>query len=173
MEKEYKSYKELNGNSIGKWAAQLDMDKHRELTEEEMNVFFKMNLNEKEVEKDEKGAFAGLLDGWNGVNLIYKRLLIHSFTMSKAAMLCCGYMVTSPGEAVMMTNYMQYRCFIHKITHIDMNALSTRIIPMGWFDQEVLRNYWDKQKYVTETGHLANMLDNPEYGLSISVHHLK
>lgn len=173
MEKEYKSYKELNGNSIGKWAAQLDMDKHRELTEEEMNVFFKMNLNEKEVEKDEKGAFASLLDGWNGVNIIYRRLPSHSFTMSKAAMLCCGLMVTSPGEAAMMTNYMQYRCFIHKITHIDMNMLSTRIIPMGWFDQETLRNYWNKQKYVTETGHLANMLDNPEYGLSISVHHLK
>ena len=63
MGNKYKSYKELNGNSIGKWAVQLDMDKHRELTEEEMNVFFKMNLNEKEVEKDEKGAFAGLLDG--------------------------------------------------------------------------------------------------------------
>lgn len=173
MEKKYKSYKELNENSIGKWAVDLDRESHRELTQQEIETFFSCKLNESNIEKDERGLFEELLNGWNGVNLIHKCLFVHSFSMSKAAKLFCGSMITSPGEAVMMVNYIQYRCYINKITYVDMDVLSTRIMPMGWFSQGTLQNFWDKQKYVTETGYLANMLDNPEYGLSISVHNLK
>lgn len=167
MKAEYKSYKELGGDSIAKWAAQLDVAERIEMTKEEAGVFLGMNKHEAEVERDKDGSFAGLLGGWNGVNLIYKRLQLHSFTMSKAAMVYCGFVVESPGEAVMMLNYFQYRCFINKIKHVDMNALGTRIMPMGWFSKDVLRDFWKRQKYVTEDNSLANMLDNPKFGNSI------
>ena len=50
-----------------------------------------------------------------------------------------------------------------------MKELGTRIMPNGWFSKDVLQDFWERQKYVTETGILANMLDNPEFGTSISV----
>lgn len=167
MKTEYKSYKELGSDSIAKWAAQLDVAERIEMTEEEAGVFLGMKRHEAEVERDRDGSFAGLLSGWNGVNLIYKRLQLHSFTMSKAAMVYCGFVIESPGEAVMMLNYFQYRCFINETKHVDMNALGTRIMPMGWFSKDVLREFWERQKYVTEDNRLANMLDNPEFGSSI------
>lgn len=167
MEKKYKTYKELDGGSIGRWAEELDQRQKKELTHNEMDTFFLMDRCEKDIEKDGKGLFKELLAGWNGVAIINKRLTVHSFTLSKAAMLCCGNMVASPGEAVMMLNYIQYRCHRHKIKHVDMNALMQRIMPMGWFDKETLQEFWEKQKYVTESDHLANMLDNPEFGLTI------
>lgn len=161
----YKSYKELNSSSIEEWARELDECPKRELTSDESDVFMRMGLLEKEIENDKD--FDNLLKGWNGVALFYKRLLIHTYTMTKAAKVCCCMMIDSPGEMVMMANYIQYRCHLHKIKHVDMRALSEKIMPMGWFDKETLSTFWDKQKYESESGHLLNMLDNPEFGLSI------
>ena len=171
MEKIYKSYKDLTEHSIEEWARELDECPKRELTSEESFAFMNMGLTEKEVEKDKD--FETLLKGWNGVALLHKRLLVHSYTMTKAVKICCGMMINSPGEMVMMANYIQYKCHRHQIKHVDMRALSEKIMPMGWFDMETLSKFWDKQKYVTESGGLANMLDSPEYGLSIRVHNLK
>lgn len=161
----YKSYKELNSSSIEEWAKELDCERKRELSGEESHAFMTMALTEKEVEKDKD--YEMLLKGWNGVALLHKRLLIHTYTMTKAAKICCGMMIASPGEMVMMANYIQYRCHLHKIKHVDMRALSEKIMPMGWFDKETLSTFWDKQKYESESGYLLNMLDNPELGLSI------
>ena len=161
----YKSYKELNSSSIEEWAKELDCEQKRELSGEESQAFMTMALTEKEVEKDKD--YEMLLQGWNGVALLHKRLLIHTYTMTKAAKICCGMMIASPGEMVMMANYIQYRCHLHKIKHVDMRALSEKIMPMGWFDKETLSTFWDKQKYESESGQLLNMLDNPEFGLSI------
>lgn len=169
MKKEYKSYKELNENSVGEWAAQLDVAGRRELTEKEAELFLKSSFIEERIEEAKNDGFKELLDGWNGLNLIYRRLQLHSFSMSKAAMLWCGILVSSPGEAVMMVNYMQYRCHLFHINYVDMKELGTRIMPNGWFSKDVLQDFWERQKYVTETGILANMLDNPEFGTSISV----
>lgn len=167
MEMKYKSYKELNSSSIEEWARELDVCPKRELTSDESYAFMRMGLLEKEIEKDKDKDFDNLLKGWNGVALLHQRLLIHTYTMTKAAKVCCGMMINSPGEMVMMANYIQYRCHRHKIKHVDMRALSEKIMPMGWFDQDTLRNFWDKQKYESESKQLLNMLDNPEFGLSI------
>jgi hypothetical protein len=161
----YKSYKELNSSSIEEWAKELDCEQKRELTTEETELFLEAALVEKYVENSLD--FEEKIKGWNGVNLLHKRLSVHDFTMSKASQLCCGMMIASPGEMVMMANYIQYRCHLHKIKHVDMRALSEKIMPMGWFDKETLSKFWDKQKYESESGHLLNMLDNPEFGLSI------
>lgn len=163
----YKSYKELNSSSIEEWALELDKCPKRELTSDESYAFMCMGLLEKDIEKDKDKDFDNLLKGWNGVALLHKRLLIHTYTMTKAAKVCCGMMINSPGEMVMMANYIQYRCHRHKIKHVDMRALSEKIMPMGWFDLETLSKFWDKQKYESESGQLLNMLDNPELGLSI------
>ena len=67
----YKTYKELNENSIEQWASELD------------------------------GKFAELCKGWNGVAIINKRLKLHTFTMSKAAQTFMGLLIAQPGKAVM------------------------------------------------------------------------
>lgn len=167
MEKKYKTYKELDGGSIERWAEELDQRQKREMTHEEMELFVFAKTKEKEIEKDKNHTFSDLVNTWSGTAIINKRLQRHTFTMSKAVMLFCGDMVTSPGEAVMMLNYIQYRCHRHNIKHVNMEALSRYIMPMGWFDKETLQEFWEKQKYVTESEHLANMLDNYEFGLTI------
>lgn len=75
-EKKYRSYKDLNEKSIEEWARELDECPKRELTSEESFAFMKMGLMEKKVEKDKD--FETLLNGWNGVALLHKRLLVHS-----------------------------------------------------------------------------------------------
>lgn len=166
MEKKYKTYKELDGGSIERWAEELDQRQKRKLTHEEVEGFLIFSEAEKRLEQDDS-IFESILKRWNGTAIIHQRLRCHTFTMSKAAMLCCGDMVTSPGEAVMMMNYIQYRCHRHKIKHVDMEALGLYIMPMGWFDKETLQEFWEKQKYETGETSLANMLDNYEFGLTI------
>lgn len=167
MENKFKSHKELSETSIEEWAKELDACEKRILEPEEYHVFMVMRQNEKAVEDDKDKRFESLLNGWNGTNLIHRRLLLHSYTMTKAAKLFCGMLINSPGEMVMMANYFQYKCHLHHIKHIDMRALSEKIMPMGWFSRDTLQQFWDKQKYVSEDGRLLNMLDNPEYGKSI------
>lgn len=58
------------------------------------------------------------------------------------------------------------------VQHIDMTLLCSRIIPDGWFSEEVLREAWEAQKYVSENDGLLNMLDNPAYGKSIGMKEL-
>ena len=165
-EKKYRSYKDLTEHSIEEWARELDECPKRELTSEESFAFMTMGLTEKGVEKDKD--FETLLKGWNGVALLHKRLLVHSYTMTNAVKICCGMMINSPGEMVMMANYIQYRCHHYQIKHVDMRALSEKIMPMGWFDLETLSKFWDKQKYVSDSDGLANMLDRPDCAVSIS-----
>lgn len=163
----FKSYKELGENSIEEWAKQLDACKKRILDPEEVYGFVVMLKNEKIVEEDEDKSFESLLENWNGTALLHKRLSLHTYTMTKAAELCCGMLVKTPGEVVMMANYFQYKCHLNHIKHIDMRALNEKIIPMGWFSSDTLQQFWDKQKYVAENNNLLNMLDNLEYGKSI------
>lgn len=167
MENKFKSYKELSETSIEEWAKELDACEKRILEPKEYHVFMVMYQNEKAVEDDKDKRFKSLLNGWNGTNLINRRLLLHSYTMTKATQIFCGMLINSPGEMVMMANYFQYKCHLHHIKHIDMRALSEKIIPMGWFSRDTLQQFWDKQKYVAEDNRLLNMLDNPEYGRSI------
>ena len=137
-----------------------------------MELFSFAVFYEPKIEAD-TNTFKKMLGGWNGVSIVYRRLAMHSYTMSKAAMLACGGMVDSPGEAVILLNYIQYCCSKHRIHHVDMKALSTKIIPGGFFTKESLSEFWEKQKFVSEEGHLLNMLDCPRFAESISVESLK
>lgn len=169
MENKFKSYKNLSESSIEEWAKELDACEKRILDLEEADAFIVMFQNEKKVEDDKDKSFESLLKGWNGTNLIHRRLLLHSYTMTKAAKSFCGKLINSPGEMVMMTNYFQYKCHLHQINHIDMRTLGEKIMPMGWFSRDTLQQFWDKQKYVAGNNCLLNMLDNPEYGKSLII----
>lgn len=167
MEK-YKTYKELDGSSIERWAIDLDAKPKQALSEEDAELLIRCKANEEELEKDSKGSFEELLNGWNGVAVLHKRLALHSFTMSKAAKLFCGTLIDRPGMAVIMLNYFQYKCHSLKIKHIDMDTLCTRIIPNGWFTPYELHIAWESQKYISSDGSLLNMLDNLSFRTSIS-----
>lgn len=163
----YRGYNELDGTSVEAWAKELDQRKKRILSKNEVAILIQSSLKEKEIEEDKDGEFTKMLEGWNGVAILYRRLQVHTFTMSKAALFACGLMVESPGEAVMMANYIQYRCHKQGIRHVDMRALSHRVLPDGWFGQDTLAEFWEKQKYVSEDGRLVNMLDTRHYATSI------
>ena len=165
MENKFKSYKDLSETSIEEWAMALNGQEKVELTSDEAVSLVVMGCREKEIEEDKE--VEALLKGWNGAAILHKRLNLHTYTMSKAAILFCGTLGDSPGEIVMMANYFQYRCHLHHIKHIDMMALSEKIIPDGWFSRHTLQKFWDRQKYVSENDSLLNMLDNSEYGKSI------
>lgn len=74
MGNKFKSYKELSETSIEEWAKELDACEKRKLEPEECHVFMVMFQNEKEVEDDKDKRFESLLNGWNGTNLIHRRL---------------------------------------------------------------------------------------------------
>ena len=167
MGNKFKSYKELSETSIEEWAKELDACEKQELTYEDAGFLITLLMHEEEIEEDKDKKFETLLDRCNGIALLHKRLNLHTYTMSKAAKVFCGMLINSPGEMVMMANYFQYKCHLHHIKHIDMRALSEKIMPMGWFSRDTLQQFWDKQKYVSEDNCLLNMLDNPEYGKSI------
>lgn len=169
MEQKFKSYKDLSETSIEEWAKELDACEKRMLEPQGAHAFIVMFQNEKEIEDDKDKRFESLLNGWNGTNLIHRRLLLHSYTMTKAAKLFCGMLINSPGEMVMMVNYFQYKCHLHQINHIDMRTLSEKIIPMGWFSHNTLQQFWDKQKFISKRDNLLNMLDNPEFGKSLII----
>ena len=164
----YRNHDQLGHDAIEQWAKELEGAPKRDLTREESLAF--ITMGEAEKEEDSSGfrqMFDSLLGEWNGVALLHRRLSLHDYTMSKAAQITCGLMINTPGEMTMMANYIQYQCYKHRINHVDMKSLSKFIMPLGWFSQRVLSEFWDKQKYISPDRHLLNMLDNPEYGLSI------
>lgn len=165
----YKTYKELNESSIEQWAAELDEKPKGRLSEEEIGSLVRLMAHEKVFEDDKDGKFAELCKGWNGVAIINKRLQLHTFSMSKAAQTFMGLLIDQPGKAVMALNYFQYKCAKMNMWRVDMTLLCSRIIPDGWFSEEVLREAWEAQKYVSENDGLLNMLDNPAYGQSIGM----
>lgn len=105
----YKTYKELNENSIEQWAAELD-GKPREGLSKKLSMILDLGCMESRIEADEDGKFAELCKGWNGVAIINKRLQLHTFSMSKAAQTFMGLLIDLPGKATIALNYFQYRC---------------------------------------------------------------
>jgi len=165
----YKTYKELNESSIEQWAAELDAKPKERMSEENIGYLVRLTMSEKFMEEDKDGKFSELCTGWNGVAIINKRLKLHTFKMSNAAQTYMGLLIEQPCKAVMALNYFQYKCAKMNVQHIDMAVLCSRIIPDGWFSEEVLREAWEAQKYVSENDGLLNMLDNPAYGKSIGM----
>ena len=163
----FKSYTELGKDSVEWWAKALDEEKTERLQKDDSELILILSLNEPEVEQDSDGMFQQQLGGWNTVSILHSRLKMHTFTMSKAAIWACSVLVSTPGEAVIMLNYFQYRCHRRHIKHIDMKSLGLHIIPDGWFSRDILYQFWDKQKFVSPNGALLNMLDYPEYAESI------
>lgn len=163
----FKSYTELGKDSVEWWAKALDEEVKNPLTQDESEIFLASTVAEKEMEEDKDGGYSRLLGQWNALSIISRRLALHTFTMSKAAIWACSVLVSTPSEAVIMLNYFQYRCHRRHIKHIDMKSLGLHIIPDGWFSRDILYQFWDKQKFVSPDGALLNMLDYPEYAESI------
>lgn len=165
--KNYKQHTQLAKDSVEWWAKALEDEKTERLQKDDAELILILSLNEPEVEQDSDGMFQQQLGGWNTVSILHSRLKMHTFTMSKAAIWACSVLVSTPGEAVIMLNYFQYRCHCRGIKHIDMKALCQDMIPNGWFPKNTLEHYWDKQKFISKDRDLLNMLDCLEYAESI------
>lgn len=158
---------ELGPNSIKEWCQELDIKKKEELSQEDELFLRRFIPEEKEIENDP--GIKKLLGGWNTAAIMYNRLKkFHTYTVSNAVLVFMGCIMNSPGITVEYCNYMQYKCWLYGIKHINMDILKKRIFPMGFFSEDTLREMWDKQKIIPKDGgSLANMLDYPEFMVSI------
>lgn len=158
---------ELGPDSIQKWCEELDTKKTETLSQKDELFLRRFIPEEKEIENDPE--IKRLLGGWNAAAIMYSRLKkFHTYTVNNAVLVFMGCIMNSPGIAVEYCNYMQYKCWLYGIKHINMDILKKRIFPMGFFSEETLHEMWEKQKIIPKDGGgLANMLDHPEFMESI------
>ena len=158
---------ELGPDSIQKWCEELDSKPKEELSQEDKIILKQFIPDEMDMDNDPK--IKALFSGWNATAIMYDRIKnFHTFTADNAVLIFLGCMIESPGIAVEYCNYMQYKCWQHGIKHIDREAFSRYIFPMGLFSEDTLREMWDKQKIIPKDGgSLVNMLDHPEFMESI------
>lgn len=159
---------ELGPDSIQKWCEELDSKK----ASKEYNYiqeFKRISTCEDDIEKIYNSGDKECFNRWFGAPLFYKRIKeYHSFTTTKAVMMFLGAFISRPGIVVEYCNYIQYRCWLCGIKHIDMSLFNLFICPNGFFSEETLHEMWEKQKIIPKDGGgLANMLDHPEFMESI------
>ena len=129
-------------NGTEKWADWLDSQpKDTPLTNEQMDMFMAMTINEAKVETD-------------------------SYTISVAAAIFMSTLIERPGEATIYANYLQYKAFKMGKKRISMREVAL-IWPFGFFSEETLHQAWDRQK---RAGcYASNMLDSYEAQKSIEI----
>lgn len=154
----------FTGNEIENWAIKLEHESQvGQMTENESKLFIRCCFNEKQIENDP--SLNKVLNEFV-FQLIIKRLnYIHSYKLTKAVILFLGYIVKSPGEAVMYLNYLQYQSHKRELGIINMHNLAI-IFPMGFFTPETLTKAWNDQKVEGLRG-TDNLLDVPEAMRSI------
>ena len=73
------------------------------------------------------------------------------------------FLVATPAMAVIYLTYLQYWCFKHEVTTIDINTFCTRIFTSGFPSKEDCHILWNNCKvYNTESFHPDNLIDYNE-----------
>ena len=66
--------------------------------------------------------------------------------MDKASRLFISLSCSSPGDAVMYTYYIAYKMKESGISDLSIERLCVDVFPVGFFSEDSLHEYWDKQK---------------------------
>ena len=66
--------------------------------------------------------------------------------LDKASRLLISLFCSTPGDAVMYTYYIAYKMKEAGIKELSLNRVCADIFPFGFFSEESLHEYWDKQK---------------------------
>lgn len=156
-------------DGIEKWAEWLDSQpKNTRLTKEQMNMFMAMTMNEAKVETDSEARSLIEPKRQNFASMLYNRIEnCHTYTISVAAAVFLSTLINKPGEAVIYTNYLQYKAFKMGKKRITMREVAL-IWPYGYFSEETLHQAWDRQKMAG--CYASNMLDSYEAQKSIEIH---
>ena len=104
----------------------------------------------------------------DGMSLLIRNRVkaVHTYKLTDCAVLTLSILCDRPGIAVQIINYIQYRCWMCRRKTVDMQVM-LEIFPNVFFSVDDLQRMWDKQKFITNNGMSANMLDFPEYMESI------
>ena len=88
--------------------------------------------------------------------------------IDKASRLLLSLSCSSPGDLVMYTYYIAYKMKQEGIDELSLDRLCVDIFPVGFFSEDSLHEYWDKQKVNPEknTGG-DNLLDYPKASESL------
>jgi hypothetical protein len=66
--------------------------------------------------------------------------------ISKASKIMITLLCSSPGEIVMYTYYIAYKMKKENIDELSLKNICSSIFPFGFFSENSLKEYWDKQK---------------------------
>jgi hypothetical protein len=66
--------------------------------------------------------------------------------IDKASRLLLSLSCSTPGAAVMYTYYIAYKMKQEGIDELSLDRLCVDIFPVGFFSEDSLHEYWDKQK---------------------------
>lgn len=88
--------------------------------------------------------------------------------LDKASRLLISLSCSIPGAAVMYTYYIAYKMKQEGIDELSLDRLCVDIFPAGFFSEDSLHEYWDKQK-VNSGKNLGgdNLLDYPKASESL------
>ena len=155
-------------DGIEKWAEWLDSQpKNTPLTNEQMDMFMAMTLNEAKVETDSDALKLIEPRRQNFASMLYNRIKnCHTYTISVAAAAFLSTLTKRPGEVVIYTTFLQYKAFKMGKKRMTMREIAL-IWPFGFFSEETLHQAWDKQKMAACYG--SNMLDSYEAQKSIEI----
>lgn len=155
-------------DGVEKWAEWLDAQpKNTRLNNEQMDIFIAMTMKEKDVETDSDALRLVAPKQQNYASMFFNRVkACHTYTVSVAVAIFMSTLIKRPGEAVIYSNYLQYKAFKmgkKKITMYDVGCIWS----FGFFSQETLHQAWDRQKY--PGCYASNMLDSYEAQQSIEI----
>ena len=96
---------------------------------------------------------------WTPLTILEDRLESLNCKVDKGPLVVISMACKTPGECVMYANYIAYKTKEIGSTSLDMNDFCTHVFPTGFFSEETLREYWDKQKVNSGGSGSDNLLD--------------
>lgn len=140
---------ELTEKSIELWCDEMEKCTRRPYSDEELKYLKILTRKEDRIEKDPEVEKVIHQRGSMSLMILERMNYMHTFTMSKAALMMLSILCDRPGIAAEYLCYVQYRCHRQGISHIDMTAFCTYLFPKGPFRMDDLHRLWELQKIET------------------------
>lgn len=96
---------------------------------------------------------------WHLLSILEDRLASLNCTVDKGPLVVTSMVCKTPGECVMYANYIAYKNKSIGSSSLNMDDFCTRVFPTGFFSEDTLSEYWDKQKVNSGGSGSDNLLD--------------
>jgi hypothetical protein len=156
-----------NEYSIEEWCSKLDKEPRRTALDSAED-FINLYLNKDRIDSDE--SMSEKFKEHPLISIMLSRIkFIHNYEVTNSGIIFMSMLVNSPGECVMLVNYLQYKSVELDISKFDMDNL-VEIFPTGGWSEEIKSKYWELQKLPENlrSDYSDNMLDYPSrFGKSL------